>query len=54
MDSGLLFVLVADALLLVHALFVVFVVFGLVLVLVGKPSDWGWVRNPWSRFSTSP
>ncbi len=49
MDSGFYYLLAADLLLLTHVLFVAFVVFGLVLILVGKPLHWGWVRNPWFR-----
>lgn len=41
----------ADGLLLVHALFVIFVVFGLALVLVGKALGWHWIRNPWFRWA---
>ena len=36
--------MMADAVLVVHALFVVFVVGGFVLILAGARS-WGWVRN---------
>ncbi|HVQ61976.1 MAG TPA: DUF2784 domain-containing protein [Burkholderiales bacterium] len=36
--------MIADAILVVHALFVLFVVGGFVLILVGARS-WGWVRN---------
>jgi len=41
----------ADAALLLHVLFVAFVVLGLVLVLVGGFWRWQWVRNPWFRLS---
>jgi hypothetical protein len=41
--------LLADAILLLHALFVAFVVIGLLLILVGLWRDWRWVRNPWFR-----
>ena len=41
--------LAADAILLLHALFVVFVVAGLVLIFVGKACAWRWVRSPWFR-----
>ena len=51
MESGFLFVLAADAILFGHVLFVVFVVIGLVLILVGKAFDWAWVRNPWFRLA---
>ena len=43
--------LAADALLLLHVLFVVFVVAGLVLILIGGALDWAWVRNRWYRVS---
>ena len=39
----------ADALLALHALFVVFVVMGLVLVVIGGVRHWRWVRNRWFR-----
>jgi hypothetical protein len=51
MESAFLFVLAADALLVVHVLFVAFVTIGLALILLGKPLDWGWVRNPWFRIA---
>jgi hypothetical protein len=50
MDSGFLYLLAADVLLLGHVLFVAFVVLGLALVLIGKSLSWTWVRNPWFRF----
>lgn len=43
------YLLAADAVLLLHVLFVVFVVTGLVLVLAGKLMSWAWVRNWWFR-----
>ena len=39
----------ADAILVIHALFVGFVIFGLVLVLIGAALRWQWVRNFWFR-----
>lgn len=50
MESAEVFLLAADALLVLHVLFVVFVVLGLVLVFVGRVCAWSWVRNPWFRF----
>ena len=47
----MLYGLAADAMLLLHVLFVAFVVFGLVLVLIGNALDWAWIRNPWFRFA---
>jgi hypothetical protein len=44
-DDPSLYRVLADALRLLHAGFVVFVVGGLVLVLVGGGAGWAWVRN---------
>jgi hypothetical protein len=49
MKEGALYLLAADAILLVHFAFVTFVIFGLVLILLGKLLSWAWVRNPWFR-----
>ena len=46
---GLIHSLLADAVLVLHASFVAFVVFGLVLILAGLVRRWQWVRNPWFR-----
>lgn len=51
MDSSVLFLLAADAILLLHVLFVAFIVVGLVLIFVGKIRAWSWVRNPWFRLA---
>ena len=51
METGFFYLLAADLLLIGHVLFVAFVVFGLVLILIGKPLDWHWVRNPWFRLA---
>jgi hypothetical protein len=39
----------ADLLLAFHVLFVLFVVIGLLLILLGGVRGWAWVRNPWFR-----
>lgn len=39
--------LLADLVLITHVTFVLFVIFGLVLILVGGGLGWQWVRNPW-------
>jgi drug/metabolite transporter superfamily protein YnfA len=39
----------ADAVLLLHVLFVLFVVLGLLLIFAGRFLSWSWVRNPWFR-----
>lgn len=51
MELPFFYLLAADALLLLHVLFVIFVVFGLALIYVGKTCDWHWVRNPWFRIA---
>ncbi len=51
MESEFQYVLAADLLLFAHVLFVAFVIFGLVLIVIGKLLDWAWVRNRWFRFA---
>lgn len=43
--------LLADLILAIHALFLAFVILGLVAVLIGKPVHWSWVRNRRFRFA---
>lgn len=45
MDTNLFYLVVADTVLLIHALFVAFVILGLLLVLAGGLLHWSWVRN---------
>jgi hypothetical protein len=42
--------LVADVLVAVHLCLVAFIVGGLVLVWIGAPLNWRWIRNPWFRY----
>ena len=49
MDTSTYYLLAADLLLFSHILFVAFVIFGLVLILIGKPLNWAWVGNCWFR-----
>lgn len=49
MSASNTYLLIADALLLTHALFVAFVVAGLLLIVTGGMLSWRWVRNPWFR-----
>lgn len=51
MESKLYYLIAADAILVVHSLFVSFVVLGLVLILVGKLWSWSWVHNFWLRIA---
>jgi hypothetical protein len=41
----------ADSILVIHALFVAFVVFGLILTVLGLVLHWRWVRNLWFRLA---
>ena len=43
-DAGL-YSLIADAILVIHFTFVVFVVFGFMLILIGLSARWSWVHN---------
>ena len=43
------YLIAADAILLLHTLFVGFVVIGLVLIFIGKWRNWTWVRGFWFR-----
>ena len=42
--------LAADGLLIIHALFIAFVVFGLIFIITGLVRGWRRIRNPWFRF----
>lgn len=48
--SALTYRLLADFVLVLHVAFVLFVIIGLVLTLVGYFMKWQWVRNPWFRW----
>jgi len=41
----------ADLILVIHFLFVLFVVGGLVLIWIGAAAGWRWVRNRWFRIA---
>ena len=43
--------MIADAILLVHFLIVLFIVGGLVAVWIGAALGWRWIRNPWFRYA---
>jgi hypothetical protein len=45
LSAAKLYQLAADAVLVVHTLFVAFVVFGLIAVYLGRWRHWGWVRG---------
>lgn len=51
MKSETLYLIASDALLIAHTLFVLFIVFGLLLIIAGKVWSWSWVRNPWFRLA---
>ena len=47
----MLYLLAADALLILHLLVAAFIVIGLLLIILGKFRGWSWVRNPWFRLT---
>jgi hypothetical protein len=49
MNAEVLYLLAADAILVLHVSFVAFVVLGLAAVYVGHWRAWRWVRNFWFR-----
>jgi len=51
LTTNSLLLLAADATLCSHFLVVCFVIFGLLLIFIGKLLHWHWVRNPWFRLS---
>ncbi len=49
MSSPPFFLFLADLILSIHVLIVVFIIGGLAVTLIGKVTGWQWVRNPWFR-----
>jgi len=49
MNAEFAFLLTADAMLVLHVLVILFVIFGLVFTITGQLLSWSWVRNPWFR-----
>jgi hypothetical protein len=43
--------LLADLVLVTHALLTAFIILGLVVIVAGAARQWMWVRNPWFRFT---
>jgi hypothetical protein len=43
--------ILADATVAVHLAYMGYVVFGQLLIMIGWPLRWGWIRNPWFRVS---
>lgn len=41
--------LLADSILVLHALFIAFVIFGFVLIVIGIFRQWSWIKNFWFR-----
>jgi hypothetical protein len=41
--------LLADVVLIMHALFIAFVILGFVLIVIGAVKRWVWIRNRWFR-----
>lgn len=51
MESTAIYSLAADAMLVSHVFFVVFLVLGLILIYLGKFLSWHWTLNPWFRIT---
>lgn len=49
MDSSSLYLLAADAVLLLHVSLVAFIIFGLVSIYIGGVLSWSWIRSPLFR-----
>ncbi|MEX2524593.1 MAG: DUF2784 domain-containing protein [Gammaproteobacteria bacterium] len=49
MDEQLFYSIIADALLILHLLVILFVIFGFVAVIAGYFRRWQWIVNPWFR-----
>jgi hypothetical protein len=49
LDETIMHQFLADIILIVHALFVAFVVLGLVLIVIGMLRQWIWIKNLWFR-----
>ena len=49
MDTPLLYLALADLILIAHSLLVLFIVLGLVAIIIGKLVQWAWVYNLWFR-----
>ena len=51
MNASLVYDLLADAVLVMHFLFALFLVAGLLLIFSGGLLRWQWVKNPWFRWA---
>jgi len=51
LGDKILYLIAADAILFTHALFVCFVVLGLMLIFIGKWRGWNWVTFFWFRIA---
>lgn len=45
----LVYRIAADVVVVAHVAYVLFVIFGLLLTVIGALAGWKWVRNPWFR-----
>ena len=50
-EDKLLYTLIADGLLILHVMFILFVIGGLLLIIIGIFRKWHWTRNIWFRFT---
>jgi uncharacterized protein DUF2784 len=45
------YALAADAIVVIHILYVAYIVVGLCLIVAGLRRRWNWIRNPWFRLT---
>ena len=50
-NGPVLYSLLADGVLVLHLVLIVFVIGGLLLTIIGYCRQWCWVRNPWFRLA---
>jgi hypothetical protein len=51
MSAQAFYLIIADCILVLHALYIAFVVIGLLLIVLGLILKWSWVRNMWFRLA---
>jgi hypothetical protein len=51
MESKTVYLLMADVILFIHLLFVIFIILGFILIFIGKLRSWFWILNPWFRLT---
>ena len=45
------YALLADGLVVIHLVYISYVIFGQLAIMIGWPMGWRWIRNPWFRIT---